>query len=172
MLVTRAIVLEKAKKIKWVFTDCDGVLTDSGIFYSSNGDELKRFSIRDGMGVERLRKICNIETGIITGEFSIPVKKRAKKLEIKELHLDIKNKLKCMKEITERLNLRFDEIAYIGDDVNDHDLLKVAGLSCSPSDAFSEIKEIVDYITPSPGGNGAFRDLCELIIYAKQSTYS
>ena len=83
-------IKEKAKKIKLVLTDNDGVLTDTGVYYSPKGEEFKRFSIRDGMGVERLLNEVNIETGIITGETSGSVKKRAEKLKITELHLGIK----------------------------------------------------------------------------------
>jgi len=84
---------EKAAKIRLLLTDVDGVLTDNGVFYGESGEVLKRFSIRDGMGVERLRKLAGIETGIITGELSPSVARRAEKLKITELHLGIKDKL-------------------------------------------------------------------------------
>ena len=95
---------KKARKIKLVLTDNDGVLTDTGVYYSDDGEMLKRFSIRDGMGVERLRKILEIETGIITGELSGSVKKRAEKLEIKELHLGVKDKPNLLKQILKEPN--------------------------------------------------------------------
>lgn len=158
--------LDKARKIKLVLTDCDGVLTDTGTYYSANGEEMKRFSIRDGMGTERLRKLCNIETGIVTGENSGIVSSRAAKLNITEVHLGIKNKVTCVKEICERLNLQLEQIAFIGDDTNDIEVMKIVGLTACPSDATHFVKELADLIVESKGGNGAFRDFAEFIIDA------
>ncbi len=157
-------LVKKARKIKLVLTDNDGVLTDTGVYYSDTGEMLKRFSIRDGMGVERLKKILKIETGIITGELSGSVKKRAEKLEIKELHLGVKDKPDVLKKILKANNLKPENIAFIGDDVNDIELIKLAGLTASPADAMPDIKKIVDYVCDEKGGNGAFREFAELII--------
>jgi 3-deoxy-D-manno-octulosonate 8-phosphate phosphatase (KDO 8-P phosphatase) len=160
-------ILEKASKILLVLTDSDGVLTDTGVYYSARGEEMKRFSIRDGMGVERLREIAGVETGIITGENSGPVKIRAEKLGITELHLGVKNKLETLRSIIEKRGLLPENIAYIGDDTNDIEVLKCVGLSACPADAVIQIKMIVNIITDNRGGNGAFRDIAELVIYAK-----
>ncbi|MEZ5008881.1 MAG: HAD hydrolase family protein [Chitinophagales bacterium] len=154
----------KINKIKWVITDCDGVLTDTGVYYNDDGELLKRFSIRDGMGVERLRNILNIETAIVTGENSMPLKRRAEKLKIKELYLYVKNKKKCLEEFVVKHHVDNDEIAYIGDDFNDEEVLRMVGLAACPADALEPIKELCDYICTVKGGNGAFRDLAELII--------
>ena len=154
----------KIKKIKLVLTDNDGVLTDTGVYYSANGEELKKFSIRDGMGIERLLLIVNIKTGIITGEVSGSVKKRAEKLNIDDLYLGVKDKVNVLNEILSKHNIKEENIAYIGDDVNDTGIIKKAGLSACPVDAMPEIKKIVDYICKHKGGNGAFRDFAELII--------
>ena len=78
-------IIDKAKKVKLLLTDCDGVLTDGGVYYSNNGEEMKRFSLRDGMGTERLRKLVKVDTGIVTGESSIITRRRATKLEIIEI---------------------------------------------------------------------------------------
>lgn len=157
----------KIKKIKLVLSDCDGVLTDTGVYYSEQGEVMKRFSIRDGMGVERLRKLACIETGIVTGEFSGSVKMRAEKLKIKELHLGTKNKVSVLKEILRRKNYKPEYIAFIGDDMNDFEIMKLVGLAACPSDAMGEIKKISDYVCKNCGGYGAFRDLAELIIKEK-----
>jgi YrbI family 3-deoxy-D-manno-octulosonate 8-phosphate phosphatase len=159
---------KKARKVKLVLTDNDGVLTDTGVYYSGAGEMLKRFSIRDGMGVERLKKILKIGTGIITGELSDSVKKRAEKLEIKELHLGVKDKPDVLKKILKANNLKPENIAFIGDDVNDTELIKLAGLTASPADAMPDIKKIVDYVCDEKGGNGAFREFAELIIVLNQ----
>lgn len=158
---------EKAKAIRLLLTDCDGVLTDTGVYYSENGEELKRFSIRDGMGVERLRNEAGVDVGIITGEKSGSVVARAKKLNIEELHLGIKDKIACLNKICERLNIHKSEIAYIGDDVNDLSVIPVVGLSACPADGMSMVADQVDFNCTKDGGKGAFREFAELIIALK-----
>ena len=155
---------EKAAAIRILLTDVDGVLTDNGVYYSEAGEVMKRFSIRDGMGVERLRKLCGIDTGIITGEFSASVTRRAEKLAIVELHLGVKNKLVKLSEILERTQLQWSEIAYIGDDVNDLEVLEKAGLSACPADAMDPVPCTVDYVCENKGGYGAFREFAEWLI--------
>lgn len=158
---------DKIAKIKFLFTDVDGVLTDAGVYYSAKGEELKKFSLRDGMGAERLRKLTDVNIGIITGENSDIVKRRAEKLKISELHLGIKNKLSLLKERINALGISMDEVAYIGDDMNDQEVIEHIGLSAAPADAMEEIKNIVDYQCEAKGGDGAFREFCELIIKHK-----
>lgn len=158
---------EKLEKIKLVLTDNDGVLTDTGVYYSANGEELKRFSIRDGMGIERLRKYANVETIIITGEESGAVRSRAEKLKMKEYYLGAKKKEEVLLEILKKHNLTVDEIAFVGDDSNDVEIMKLVGFKATPSDGMNFIKEIADYICENKGGNGAFREVAELIISFK-----
>ena len=160
---------EKAQKIKLLLTDCDGVLTDAGVYYGENGEVLKKFNIRDGMGVERLRKLANVETGIITGELSPSVKKRAEKLNITELHLGIKDKPAVLRQILADRNLQADEIAYIGDDVNDVEIMQMVGLRACPANAVRETKAVSDYICEAKGGEGCVREFAELIITSKLS---
>ncbi|MBK6912146.1 MAG: HAD-IIIA family hydrolase [Ignavibacteriales bacterium] len=160
---------EKIKKIKMVLTDNDGVLTDNGVYYSANGEFMKRFSIRDGMGIERLREILGIETGILTGENSEAIRRRAEKLAITNLYLGVKDKLEVLQIILKKHQLRSEEIAYIGDDVNDYNIIKEVGFSASPADGMPFIKEIVDYVCEARSGNGAFRELAELIIAVQKS---
>jgi len=162
--VSEEVLKQKAEKIKLLITDCDGVLTDGGVYYSERGEEMKKFNLRDGMGVERLRNLCGIDTGIMTGENSAIVARRAEKLKMSHLYLGIKDKKIRLKEILDRHNMRADEIAYIGDDMNDYEVIGAVGLSASPSDGQSLIKARVDYICTLPGGAGAFREFAELII--------
>lgn len=157
-------ILKKASKIKFVITDVDGVLTDTGVYYSANGEELKRYSIRDGMGVERLRNLLNIETGIMTRETTDIVTSRAKKLKINDLFVGIIEKEKTFDEVLSKKNLKAEEVAYIGDDTIDVEVMKKAGLSACPKDATKFAKEAADIIVESRGGYGAFRDLAEIII--------
>lgn len=163
-------LIEKVSNIKLVISDCDGVLTDGGVYYGEQGEVLKRFFIRDGMGVERLRTLGNIETGIMTGERSPSVIKRAEKLQIKELHLGVKDKASCLLEILSRRKLKPMEVAYIGDDVNDAEIIEMVGLSACPSDAMETIKDKVDFVGWKRGGNGAFREFAEFIIKAQTKT--
>lgn len=161
-------LLKRAAKIKLLLTDVDGVLTDTGVYYSTKGEEMKRFSIRDGMGIERLRKLIGVETGIVTRENSEIVKSRAHKLKIEELHLGVIEKEKTLEEILSRKNLLAEEVAYIGDDTNDLEIMMRVGLSACPNDATYFAKNVSDIIVDSKGGFGAVRDLAEIIIAAKQ----
>jgi YrbI family 3-deoxy-D-manno-octulosonate 8-phosphate phosphatase len=162
----KQLLQEKASKIVLLLTDVDGVLTDNGVYYGADGEVLKRFSIRDGMGVERLRN-CGIETGIITGENSGAVKKRAEKLNITELHLGIKDKAAVLREILERKQLEPSQIAFIGDDVNDLSIMSEVEFKACPNDAMPQVRSVVDYVCTNKGGHGAFREFAELIIAAK-----
>lgn len=161
-------IKKRASKIKLVLTDVDGVLTDTGVYYSSEGEEFKRYSIRDGMGMERLRKLVNVETGILTRENTGIVASRARKLHIVELHMGSIEKEKTLLEICNRKGITPEEVAYIGDDTNDVEIMKLVGLSACPNDATIFAKRVAHIILPSKGGNGAFRDLAELIIDARQ----
>jgi len=156
--------VEKLSRIKLLLTDCDGVLTDGGVYYGETGEEFKKFDIRDGMGVERLRNFAGVTTGIITGELSPSVIKRAEKLKITELHLGVKDKPAVFKEILSRLNLQPEEVAYIGDDTNDLEVMKLAGITACPADAISFVKDVVNIVCEAKGGQGSFRELAELII--------
>jgi YrbI family 3-deoxy-D-manno-octulosonate 8-phosphate phosphatase len=155
---------EKLEKIKVVITDNDGVLTDTGVYYSGKGEELKRFSIRDGMGVERLRKYAGIKTIIITGENSGSIKARAEKLRIEEYYLGAKNKLELLDQILKQNKINEENIAYIGDDVNDLQVMERVGFKVTPADGTNFIKKIADYVCENKSGNGAFRELAELIL--------
>ena len=155
---------EKLAKIKIVLTDNDGVLTDTGVYYSPKGEEFKRFSIRDGMGVERLRKYAGIETVIITGEESGSVRARAEKLRIIEYYLGVKKKSELLSEIVKKNNITPEQVAFIGDDSNDFEIMKLVGFCVTPADGMSFIKEICDYVCENKAGNGAFRELAELIL--------
>jgi 3-deoxy-D-manno-octulosonate 8-phosphate phosphatase (KDO 8-P phosphatase) len=160
-----------AARIKLLLTDVDGVLTDNGVYYSENGEVMKRFSIRDGMGVERLRNLAGIDTGIITGELSPSVARRAEKLQIQELHLGVKDKLGRVLEIMQRLRLQWEDVAYIGDDVNDLEVMEKAGVTACPADAMPQVSSIVDYHCEAKGGYGAFREFAEWLIELKHPEY-
>ncbi|HVN75933.1 MAG TPA: hypothetical protein VMT19_06425 [Thermoanaerobaculaceae bacterium] len=160
-------LIDRARRVRFVLTDCDGVLTEAGVFVSWKGEELKCFSLRDGMGVERLRLHVGVETGMITRESSGPAKARADKLKLAEIYLGVRDKLAAVEEIAGRRGLGLDELAYMGDDVNDVPVLARVGLAACPSDAFFLNRQVAHFVAPSPGGRGAFRDLAELILLAR-----
>lgn len=156
----------KIKKIKCVLTDCDGVLTNGAMYYTENGDEIKKFSTHDGMGFKLLKEKGFI-TGIITGENVQLVKRRFEKLRIDELYMGVSDKLKVLDEICRKYDLNYDEIAYIGDDINDLQILNKVGFSCSVNNAIDDIKQDVDYVTIKNGGDGAVREVVNLLLKFK-----
>lgn len=148
---------------KLVITDIDGVWTDGGMYYTENGDEFKKFNTADSAGV-LFCKLLSIPTCIMTGENAICVERRSKKLKIDYCYLAAKDKLRLAKKLCLDLNISLAEVAFIGDDINDLELLEAVGLSASVPNAPDYIKKRVDYIASKPGGSGAFRDFIEEII--------
>jgi|TARA_B100001013_G_scaffold225644_1_gene138181 YrbI family 3-deoxy-D-manno-octulosonate 8-phosphate phosphatase len=154
---------KKFKEIKLVLTDVDGVLTDGGMYYTTEGDIMKKFHARDGMGVTLLRK-HNIPTILITKEKTKMVKQWAAKMKVEKLYDGIIKKNMILDKVCKTFNLKSDEIAYIGDDVNDVPLLKVVCLAVTPNDGTKEAKSVSHYICKLKGGEGAFREFADLII--------
>lgn len=157
------ILTEKAKKIKILLTDVDGVLTDAGMYYSEKGDELKKFNTRDGKAFELL---CNagIKTGIITAEDTEIVKRRAKKIKSDYLFQGAKDKLQILNQILEQTGFKPEEVAYVGDDLNDLSVLQHVGLSACPSNAVGAVRNCVNLILECKGGEGVVRELSEFIL--------
>ncbi|HDL20802.1 MAG TPA: hypothetical protein ENH30_05930 [Nitrospirae bacterium] len=156
-------ISEKLSKIKMFIMDVDGVLTDAGMYYSATGDEMKKFNTRDGMGLKLLRK-SGIKQAIITGENTQIVKDRARKLKIDEVHLGIDNKIAVLESLLSKYSLAPDEVAYIGDDINDLAIFDKVGIACSVSDALDDVKQKADYVTKAKGGEGAVREVCEILL--------
>ena len=154
---------KKFKEIKLVLTDVDGVLTDGGMYYTTEGDIMKKFHARDGMGVTLLRKY-NIPTILITKEKTKMVKQWAAKMKVEKLYDGIIKKNMILDKVCKTFNLKSDEIAYIGDDVNDVPLLKVVCLAVTPNDGTKEAKSVSHYICKLKGGEGAFREFADLIL--------
>ncbi|MBA4717703.1 MAG: HAD-IIIA family hydrolase [Nitrosopumilus sp.] len=159
-------ILNKCKKIKIVLTDVDGVLTDGGMYYTDKGDIIKKFFVRDGMGVTLLRK-KNIPTIIVTKEKTKIVREWAKRMKIEKVFGGVIQKELILDKIYEKYNVTPSQIAYIGDDVNDVELLKKVGLSLAPLDCVNEVKKEVDYICKRNSGQGAFRELADMIVNVK-----
>ena len=158
--------------IKLFLTDVDGCLTDGGMYYTAEGDTMKRFCVYDGMGMALLRK-AGIPCGILTSEQSPIVKARAEKLHLDFLYLGVGSrdragsltKLEAAKRICDKLGITLAEVCYIGDDINDIDLLSAVGLPCCPPNARPEVKAIPGIrVLKTPGGQGAIREICDEIL--------
>jgi len=157
---------ERLRKVRAVVLDVDGVLTDGGMYYGLEGEELKKFNSRDGMGVRLLRD-AGIEVAIITGENSQAVARRAEKLKIGEVHLGIEEKLPVLQDFASRKGLDASEIAYMGDDVNDLPCLGWVGLPVAPADAMPPVLSVAQLITERRGGEGAVRELADQILSSR-----
>jgi 3-deoxy-D-manno-octulosonate 8-phosphate phosphatase (KDO 8-P phosphatase) len=156
----------KLKKISILATDVDGVLTDGGMYYSKNGDIMKKFHTRDGMGVSLLKK-NSISTILITKEATPMVKQWSKKMNIKKLYDGVLEKDKILPLICKNFSVNPSQIAFIGDDVNDLPLLNKIGFSASPFDAINLIKKNVNYVCKNNGGQGVLREVADMILQSK-----
>jgi len=157
---------EKLKKIKLIIMDVDGTLTDGKIILGNNGEEYKCFNVKDGMGI-KLAHNSGIKTAIITGRKSNIVDIRAKELGIIDVHQGVDTKVEKLYDLVEKLQLDLTEVSYIGDDLNDLDIMEKVGLAFAVQDAAEQIKKISDYITALKGGEGAVREVIDIILDAK-----
>lgn len=148
---------------KLVITDIDGVWTDGGMYYDDKGNEWKKFNTSDSAGVLFLR-LLNIPVAIMTGENSEAVKRRAEKLKIDFLYLGAKDKVQLATDLCAQERINLDEVAFIGDDLNDIKLLQEVGFSGSPANAPEYVKRHADLVTQKKGGEGAFREFVETIL--------
>ena len=158
----------RCSRIKIVVTDVDGVLTDGGIFYSKTGEIMKKFHTRDGMAVELLRN-NNIKTIFMSRENSQIVKERAKKINPALTFFGILNKEKLLGKICKEFKITKNEIAYIGDDVNDLKIMELVGFSATPNDGIEDVKKIAHYVCKRKGGEGVLREVADLILNSKKT---
>ena len=161
-------IRDQIKAIKLLATDVDGTLTDGGMYYTTKGDVMKKFHARDGMGVNLLKR-RNIPTVLITKEMNSINKKWAKNMNIKKVYEGVREKEKLVKILCNQFKVRSGEICYIGDDVNDIELMKNIGLSACPADANYIVKKESDMILKTQGGKGALREVADLIMSVKFS---
>lgn len=157
---------QRASKIKWFFCDIDGTLTDGGVYYSPEGELLKKFSLRDGTGFFLLKQ-AGIKTGFITTECSPIVEQRAKKLKIDKYIFGTHRKVEAMQQFATEEGIALDDIAFIGDELNDVKLLKSCGFSFAVGDADHRAKEASLIVCEHLGGNGAFREAVERLLILK-----
>lgn len=158
-----APVRKKAKKIRLLLLDVDGVLTDGRIIIDDRGVETKQFHVRDGQGISLLMR-AGIDVGFLTARSSRSVVYRAKELSVKLVRQGVRNKLAAYNEIKRRSGLKDDQIAYVGDDIVDRPILKLVGLAVSVADGWPRLLSTVDYVTSVGGGMGAVREVAELLL--------
>ncbi len=153
---------------KLIITDVDGVLTDGGMYYDQTGNEWKKFNTADSAGVLLCKKL-NIKVAIITGEKTEIVKRRAEKIKVDYFFDGVKNKVEVAESLLQTLNISFSDVAFIGDDINDINLLQMVGIAGTPNNGIEFIKSFANIVTKKNGGEGAFREFVEAVLL---QTYS
>jgi len=161
-------IFEKASKIKLLIFDVDGVLTDGSLFMGDDGQEYKAFNSKDGLGMKMLQQ-TGVKIAIITARSSNVVNQRMQHLGIKHVYQGQAEKLPAFEKILTELNLSREQVAYIGDDIVDLPVMLKAGLSITVADGHHLVKEHAHWQTSNPGGHGAAREVCELIMQAQGS---
>ena len=159
-------IVQLLRRVRLLIMDVDGVLTDAGMYYSETGDELKKFNTRDGHGITLLHA-AGVLTAIVTRERTSIVTRRAEKLKIQECHQGIFDKLPVVKDLLARHGLTPAQACYIGDDVGDLEAMRHVALPVAVADAMPPIKRVAKYVTKKKGGEGAVRELCDMILAAR-----
>lgn len=159
-------VIEKAAQIKLLICDVDGVLSDGKVYFGNDGEELKNFNIKDGLGIKLLQK-HGVKVAIITGRKSNIVERRAKELGIELVFQGKSDKRETFSDIAKQLGLAFAQIAHVGDDLPDLPLMKKSGLGICVADGYGFVKQHADWVTDNAGGSGAVRDVADLILFAQ-----
>ena len=153
-------------KTKLLALDVDGILTDGGLYYTESGEVCKKFNVKDGKGINLLMQ-AGIEVAIISANDSAATHYRAQKLKIVNCFTNVENKLKVLENLCQKLNISLSQVAYMGDDLNDLPILKAVGLPLTVADAIPENKAIAAYVTKLSGGQGAVREVCNLLLNSK-----
>jgi 3-deoxy-D-manno-octulosonate 8-phosphate phosphatase (KDO 8-P phosphatase) len=159
-------VSARAQPIKLLLMDCDGVLTDGRLWLTTDGDEQKAFHARDGLGISLLHQ-AGLQTGIISGRRSAAVERRGKDLKMSYIRQYAKDKVKALEEILAEAGVTANECGYIGDDVIDIPVMNRVGFAVAVADAVADTKQAANYITTLKGGQGAVREVCDLILKAQ-----
>lgn len=162
-MITEKITKSRLSRIKLLLLDVDGVMTDGGIYFSEGGEEIKKFNIQDGYGIVKLQR-AGVPVGLITGRVSRMVQRRAEELGIAHVYQNLEDKIVAYRDVKSKLGLSDAEIAYVGDDEPDLQLLQIVGFSAAPADAVETVKRSVDYVCKRKGGEGAVREVIDLLL--------
>lgn len=163
--LSKTEMLERLKSLRLLSLDVDGILTDGGLYYTETGEELRKFNVKDGMGMKRARDV-GVELAIISASTTKAIAERGKRLGVERVHIGAKNKLEILASICQELGIGFDQVGHMGDDLNDIPILKKVGFPMTVCDAVEEVKNEVIYITQRGGGQGAVRELCDMLVQA------
>ncbi|KGF71778.1 hypothetical protein DO97_15690 [Neosynechococcus sphagnicola sy1] len=158
---------KRLSKIKLLLIDVDGVMTDGQLYYSEQGETLKAFNVRDGLGLRQLITMTDIEIGILSGGNAPIVRSRAAKLGIELVLTAIEDKVAAAEKLLQQRGLNWDQLSYIGDDVNDIELLQKSGVSAAPIDAHTDVRRIVNWQLSAKGGHGAIRHFADAILRSR-----
>ena len=164
--MSRSVPARLLRKLRALVLDVDGVLTDGGMYYGPTGEGLKRFHVKDGLGL-RLIGQAGMDVALISGENSEIVKRRAEKLRIEHVYVGVEDKLKTLKEYAGARRIALDEIAYVGDDLNDLPALEAVALPIAVADAAAPVRKVAAWVTSRRGGDGAVREVCDLLLAAR-----
>jgi len=164
--MSRSVPRRMLRKIRALVLDVDGVLTDGGMYYGPTGEGLKRFNVKDGLGL-RLVAASGIAIALISGENSEILKRRAEKLQIEHVFVGVEDKLGTLVEFLAPRGIALGEVAYVGDDLNDLPVLEAVGLPIAVADAVARVRKAAAWITSRPGGDGAVREVCDGILAAR-----
>jgi 3-deoxy-D-manno-octulosonate 8-phosphate phosphatase (KDO 8-P phosphatase) len=159
-------IRDKFNRIRLFALDSDGVLTDGGVYIADDGQEFRRFDIKDGLGLKRVMQ-AGLQVAIISSASFEAVRVRAIGLGIENVFLGVGDKLNCLQQLCDQLGINLDEVAYMGDDLPDLPVLRAVGFPITPSDAVEEAKAGSKYISSKPGGAGAIREICEWIVASR-----
>lgn len=160
-------VRDKIRNMKLFATDVDGVLTDGGMYYSIDGEVMKKFNTNDGLGLALLQQ-NGITVAIVTGEETGIARARAKKLKILHVFEGVEDKLKCVRDYASQKFVKMDEVGYAGDDLSDVEVMKAVGVSFCPASAVPEVRKIAAVKSAKIGGSGAIREICDLILQVRR----
>ena len=168
MMLDKKQLLARARNVKLALFDVDGVMTEGLIIYGEHGETLQAFNVLDGFGMQLLQS-TGVEVGIITGRFSMPLEQRLEALNIKLCLQEQNDKLSALQHILSERQLSLSEVAYLGDDWPDLPLIRAVGLGMTVPNGRPQVKQCADGITEAPGGRGAVREFCELIMQAQET---
>ncbi len=154
---------EQLKTVKLLSLDVDGILTDGGLYYTETGDELRKFNVKDGMGMKKARE-AGVELCIISASTTNAIQERGKRLGLDHVYTGAKNKIEILQKICDQLGINLDNVAHMGDDLNDIPIMEKIGTPVTVSDAVEIVKEHTVYITQKKGGQGAVREICDLLV--------
>lgn len=164
--LSRPELLARLRGIKLLSLDVDGVLTDGGLYYAEDGHQLRKFNVKDGMGM-KLAMGVGVEVAIISASVTPCILKRGEDLGIRNIHLGAEDKLEKLKEICAKLGIALTQVAHMGDDLNDIPVLKAVGCALTVADAVGAVRDLADFVTEKGGGAGAVREICDLLVEAK-----